>query len=230
MKTKIELLLDTLADGKWHSSQELSEQIGWRFGNLLYQAKQQGYSIQTERDGLQYRYRRILKNSDVPSSAASDPELAIAPALQQVSHERFINFQSAVPQIVEQLPCLKMLVLFGSRARGEEREDSDWDFAVLHDLELRKQYEKKDGWGFKSWVVIQQVLQLPDDKIDIVDLDSCSDVMAHIIARDGQLLYERNQGDFANFRQNVLKSKAELRRLEQEEQSLLELELRQWGV
>ncbi|MBD1856178.1 MULTISPECIES: type VII toxin-antitoxin system MntA family adenylyltransferase antitoxin [Leptolyngbya] len=230
MKTKIDLLLDTLADGDWHSSHELSERIGWRFGSLLHEVRKQGHSIQTERIGLQYRYRRISENPPIHTSDSSELQLVITPIPQQVPHTNLtIDLPSAVSKIVGQLPYLRLLVLFGSRARGDNRENSDWDLAILCDEEQRKHYEK-EGWGFKSWVVIQQVLQLPDDKIDIVDLGSCSDLMAHIVAHEGQLLYERSEGEFANFRQKMLKSASELRRLEQEERSLLELELRQWEV
>jgi predicted nucleotidyltransferase len=45
-----------------------------------------------------------------------------------------------IPQILEQIPYLKLLVLFGSRARGDHDPKSDWDFAFLCDEELHKQH------------------------------------------------------------------------------------------
>jgi uncharacterized protein len=150
--------------------------------------------------------------------------------LKHMSHTFTANdVQATVRQIASQLPHLKLLVLFGSRARGNHRTESDWDFAVLYDQEMRKQYEKQ-GWSFGSELAIQQAFQLPDDKFDIIDLARCSDEFAHIVARDGQLLYERDPEEFANFRQKAFRSKAEIRQLEEEERALLERELRQWGV
>ncbi|MCY7393637.1 MAG: nucleotidyltransferase domain-containing protein, partial [Leptolyngbyaceae cyanobacterium CAN_BIN12] len=55
------------------------------------------------------------------------------------------DLQSAIPQILEQVPYLRLLVLFGSRARGDHFPSSDWDFALLFDEELRQQYEPGDG-------------------------------------------------------------------------------------
>jgi predicted nucleotidyltransferase len=46
------------------------------------------------------------------------------------------DIQAAIPQILEQVPYLKLLVLFGSRARGDAFPSSDWDFALLFDLVL----------------------------------------------------------------------------------------------
>ena len=46
------------------------------------------------------------------------------------------DIQAAIPQILEQVPYLKLLVLFGSGARGDAFPSSDWDFALLFDLVL----------------------------------------------------------------------------------------------
>lgn len=46
------------------------------------------------------------------------------------------------PKLPEKIPYLKMLVLFGSRARGDIHANSDWDFAALYDEEARKAYIK----------------------------------------------------------------------------------------
>ena len=60
-KTKVELLMEALADGEWHWGDELAlpENVGWRFGDAKHKAKKQGYLIETERVGLKYRYRLL---------------------------------------------------------------------------------------------------------------------------------------------------------------------------
>lgn len=60
-KTKVELLMEALADGEWHWGDELAlpEKVGWRFGDAKHKAEKQGYLIETERVGLKYRYRLL---------------------------------------------------------------------------------------------------------------------------------------------------------------------------
>jgi predicted nucleotidyltransferase len=141
------------------------------------------------------------------------------------------DIQSAIPQILEQVPYLKLLVLFGSRARGDDFPSSDWDFALLFDEELRQQYEPGGGWNcYRSWVVLQRILGLGDNEIDWVDLKSASDVLTHTIASEGKVLYEKNVGEFEAFRQRSLKTTAELKQIHHEEREELELELQKWCV
>jgi uncharacterized protein (DUF433 family)/predicted nucleotidyltransferase len=126
-----------------------------------------------------------------------------------------------IPQILEQIPYLKVLVLFGSRARGDHDPKSDWDFAFLCDEELRRQYEK-GGWDYlRIWGILQQIYKLGDDQIDVVDMREASDVLAHNIARDGQLLYEHEPGEFERFQQEKLMSKEQLKVLRQEQREKL---------
>ena len=121
-----------------------------------------------------------------------------------------------------------MLVLFGSRARGDADASSDWDFAFLCDEEKRQQYET-GGWdSYRMWGILQTAYDLLDDQIDVVEMKSCSEILAHCIAKDGQVLYEQEPGRFELFRKKALISDAELkamrqRRREQNLQVLQEL-------
>lgn len=40
------------------------------------------------------------------------------------------ELQALAPQLTDKIPYLKMLLLFGSRARGNFRTESDWDLAA----------------------------------------------------------------------------------------------------
>ncbi|MBE9182547.1 nucleotidyltransferase domain-containing protein [Oculatella sp. LEGE 06141] len=138
------------------------------------------------------------------------------------------DLKSFLPQILERLPYLRVLVLFGSRARGDNNLNSDWDLAVLYDQKLRQTYEQ-GGWDFvRGWVIFEQILQLPENKVDFVILNECSDLLAHVIARDGKLLYEQEPGEFEAFRKKSLKTDFELKQIEQQEKDFLELELQKW--
>jgi hypothetical protein len=56
-KTKVDLLLEVLADGGWHWNNELAAKVSWRFGATIKEARDKGYLIETDPVGKQYRYR-----------------------------------------------------------------------------------------------------------------------------------------------------------------------------
>jgi predicted nucleotidyltransferase len=141
------------------------------------------------------------------------------------------DLQSAIPQILTQIPYLKLLILFGSRARGNYSAASDWDFALLFNEDLRNQYEPGGGWNcFRSWVVLQQILGLGDDEMDWVDLKDASDLLAHAIARDGVVIYECDPGLFEEFRQKALMTPQQLKAIRREQKATIAASLKQWGL
>jgi uncharacterized protein len=109
---------------------------------------------------------------------------------------------------------LKLLVLFGSRARGDNQASSDWDFAMLFDEDLRQQYEPGGGWNcYRSWAILQRLLNLGDDEMDWIDLKDASELLAHAISRDGIVLYSADPEVFSNFQRTHLKADEELKRM-----------------
>ena len=56
---KLDLLLAALADLDWHWGEELAVEVGWRFGATIKEARYKSYSIETERVGVQSRYRLV---------------------------------------------------------------------------------------------------------------------------------------------------------------------------
>lgn len=117
----------------------------------------------------------------------------------------------SIPEILEKAPYLTLLVLFGSRARGDADSGSDWDFAFLCDEEQRKQYEK-GGWdSFRMWGILQNAYDLLDDQIDVIEMKECSELMAHYLAEDGKVIYERDPGSFEDFRRSHFKSPQEMK-------------------
>ena len=80
-------------------------------------------------------------------------------------------------------PRIKRLILFGSRARGDAREESDFDLA----------FELTPGEGdplgaFSEWI---------DDSppslhtFDRVDVSQVSEALRHNILSEGKIVYER---------------------------------------
>jgi hypothetical protein len=82
----------------------------------------------------------------------------------------------------------------------------------------------------KIYTLLEQALEIPDDKIDVVDLKECSPILAHYVARDGQLLYERETGLFEGFKEKFLMNPEESKALYRQLRNNLEISLREKGV
>ena len=140
------------------------------------------------------------------------------------------DIKAKIPELLEQVPYLKLLVLFGSRARGDNQESSDWDFAMLFDEDLRQQYEPGGGWNsYRSWMILQSLLNLGDDEIDWVDLKQASELLAHAIARDGVVIYECETRIFHEFCDQNLLDKNQLKAIRNQQNIKLETALVQLG-
>jgi len=134
-------------------------------------------------------------------------------------------------QLIEKIPYLKMLVLFGSRARGDTHAKSDWDFAALFDEELRKIHITNNTWKLLEVPqIIGEVFNLNSDQIDVVELNNCSHIITHFVAKDGKLIYEKEQGEFERFRQKALKSEIEIKAIRNSLRQKVEENLQRWGV
>jgi hypothetical protein len=81
-----------------------------------------------------------------------------------------------------------MLVLHGSRARGDARADSDWDFAYLAD-------EPFDA----SLLHADLAIALRSDHIDLANLASAGGLIRYRVARDGACAFETTPGTFDRF-------------------------------
>ena len=85
-------------------------------------------------------------------------------------------------------PALRLLVLFGSRARGDARERSDWDLGYLA------------GPGMDADALLLDVVNaLGTDRVDLVDLARAGGQVRFRAARDGRPLHEAPPGAFAAF-------------------------------
>ena len=132
--------------------------------------------------------------------------------------------------IATNLPYLKMLILFGSRATGKIHAESDWDFAALYDEEMRNALINNPFACFEVPTIISKILEISDEKVDVVELNDCSPIIAHFVARDGKLLYEKYPGEFDEFRKIALKTDLEMKEIRKSLREKIEAGLQRWGV
>jgi predicted nucleotidyltransferase len=85
-------------------------------------------------------------------------------------------------------PQLKVLVLHGSRARGQAHERSDWDFAYLAEDSLDL-----------SGLIVELSRLTGSEQVDVADLSRSSGLLRHQVATDGKLLFERSPHEFERF-------------------------------
>ena len=146
----------------------------------------------------------------------------------ELSVEQLKNLSS---NLTKNIPYLSMLVLFGSRATGKVHSKSDWDFAAIYDETIRKSYVDINPWlWFEVPSKLSELYHLPEDRVDVVDLNNCSQLVAHFVARDGKLIYEEEKGLFQQFKQEALMSEDELKAMQINLRHEIDSFLSEWGI
>jgi predicted nucleotidyltransferase len=84
---------------------------------------------------------------------------------------------------------LTLLVLFGSRARGDAAAHADWDFGFLSDSSVDP-----------LTIMAALAEAVGSERLDLVDLARTSGLLRYRAARDGVLVYEARPGIFDRFR------------------------------
>lgn len=100
---------------------------------------------------------------------------------------------------------VKLAYLFGSRARGTSREDSDFDFAVLLNGKVTLEDE------VKLTLDIADHLHVPVEKINVVVLDKANIELAYRILREGKLIYKSDEKIRRLWERRILTSALESR-------------------
>ena len=93
---------------------------------------------------------------------------------------------------LQPIPGLTLLVVFGSRARGEASADSDWDLGFLGEAEL--------DHGLLMEVVTRAV---GTDRVDLVDLSRATALLRFRAARDGVPVFEHAPGRFIDYQEDA---------------------------
>jgi predicted nucleotidyltransferase len=96
--------------------------------------------------------------------------------------------EDVITDLAARAPGLTLLVLHGSRARGDARADSDWDLAYLG-----------EGRFDPDALLAELVLALGTESVDLSRLEPSGGLFRYRVARDGRALFEAEEGLFARF-------------------------------
>jgi len=103
-----------------------------------------------------------------------------------------VSLEEQLKQTAAPLPNIRLLVLFGSAARGSDRRGSDVDVGIiLEESASRAEVEAVLG-------------RAAGRAIDIVDLNDAPPQLRFEIARDGRVLIERVPYAWADFRARAM--------------------------
>lgn len=93
-----------------------------------------------------------------------------------------------IAKLARQSPGLHLLILFGSRARGDDHTGSDWDFGYI----AGSDFDPDD-------LLARLVLELETGRVDLVNLDRANGLLRYRAAAEAQILFESDPGQFADF-------------------------------
>lgn len=102
-----------------------------------------------------------------------------------------LDTETIISRVLEQAatsPDIEVVWLYGSRAQGKEHEDSDVDLAIaFHDFSLSP-FEKylRPNTLTLDWA---QSLDLPSDKLSIVDINQVPAYLGFSIVNEGRVIY-----------------------------------------
>lgn len=100
---------------------------------------------------------------------------------------------------------LKLLLLFGSQARGDARKNSDTDIAFMSG--------KKLDFNQKAELMMDllPVVKAEETKIDVVDTKTAHPLLLYLIMQDAKILYAEDMMFFYNLQAAAFKKYVEMK-------------------
>jgi uncharacterized protein len=97
------------------------------------------------------------------------------------------SLDQEIIRAAEAIPGIAVLALFGSRARGNPRPDSDLDVAVLPDTS-----DPQSLRNLQAGLAVALADLAPEGRVDVVILDEAPDVLRQRIMETGRVLICRD--------------------------------------
>jgi len=91
-------------------------------------------------------------------------------------------------------PDLKLVILFGSQAKGAASPSSDWDLGVIFMPGIKDPLR-----DCRMDLPLAEALGVNSDAVDVIDLERASYQLQGVVAQEGLPLFEREAGSFASF-------------------------------
>ena len=111
-----------------------------------------------------------------------------------------MDLDRKIIRATENIPGISVLVIFGSRARGTHRPDSDLDVAVLPDTE-----DSHRRWHLQAGLAAALADLAPEERIDVVLLDEAPDVLRQRIMETGRVLICRDSAAWKELRVRTMR-------------------------
>ena len=107
-------------------------------------------------------------------------------------------FSKPLTDIFSNLP-VRACYLYGSQAKNQEREDSDYDLAVF--------VENKNKVNYRDFLSILNANFFNPEKLHLilVDLNSSSPLLLYQIVKNGQLFFENHRGGHVELESYIMR-------------------------
>jgi uncharacterized protein len=105
-----------------------------------------------------------------------------------------MDLQDRLRERAASLPEVKLAVLFGSTARGQERKGSDVDLGLLLEPVSRP----------VRLHIEAELARAAAREVDFIDLDEAPPLLRFEITRDGVVLFEREEGLWTRFKAKAM--------------------------
>ena len=108
-----------------------------------------------------------------------------------------------IREAVEEIPGIAALLIFGSRARGKARPNSDLDVAFLPDSDYRPPKRLADDLRVRISVALSDLA--PEGRVDAVPLDRAPATLRQRVMEHGQMVLCRDPAAWKKLRLRTMK-------------------------
>jgi predicted nucleotidyltransferase len=112
-----------------------------------------------------------------------------------------LGLDGEIARAAQGVPGIAVLVLFGSRAHGSPRADSDLDVAVLPEADLGVPGRRH----LQADVAVALSHLAPGGRVDVVLMDDAGDLLRQRIMETGRVVLCRNAGAWRDLRVRTMR-------------------------